>query len=84
MYGETEVILAFNGKEEKVKLIIKDTTPPEVKFRDVKKYIDYQINADDFIEEKNDLSEMNIGILEAPESTAEYGDYKVKIKVEDI
>lgn len=81
--GEREVTLAFCGKQQVVKLKIEDTTAPQVKFRDVTKNLGYQINVEDFIIEKNDFSEMKVELIEAPEIT-EYGDYKVKIKVEDV
>ena len=81
--GEKEIILSYNGKEQTVVLSIVDTTPPKVTFQDLKKYTDYEINAEDFIVEKTDLSEMIVTILEKPEDISNYGDYKIKISVKD-
>lgn len=80
--GETEVTLSYRGKEQTVKLLIQDTTAPQVTFQDLTKSLKYKIKAEDFILEKSDLSEMTIELIEAPEIT-EYGDYKVKISVKD-
>ncbi len=81
--GAYDIVLAFNGKNETVKLNIVDTIAPKVKFTDLHRYIGYEINAEDFIVEKEDLSEMTVSILEAPENLDEYSDYKVKISVKD-
>ena len=80
--GETEVKLKYGNKEEKVKLNIVDTTPPKVKFQNIIKYLDYEINPEDFILEKTDLSEMTVELVEAP-TIESFSDYKVKIKVKD-
>ena len=82
--GEQEIVLSYNGKEQTVVLSIVDTTPPKVTFQDLKKYTDYEINAEDFIVEKTDLSEMIVTILEKPEDISNYGDYKIKISVKDV
>ena len=81
--GEKEIVISYNGKEQTVKLNIVDTTPPKVTFQDLKKYTDYEINAEDFIVEKTDLSEMTVTVLEKPEDISNYGDYKIKISVKD-
>lgn len=81
--GETDITLSYRGKEQTVKLLIQDTTPPQVTFQDLTKSLDYKINAEDFIVEKSDLSEMRVELLEIPE-IKEYADYKVKIRVKDI
>ncbi len=81
--GEYKVILSHDGREEEVSLNLVDTTPPEVKFKNIEKYIDYTINADDFIEEKNDLSEMQVEIIDTPEIT-EFKDYDIKVRVKDV
>ncbi len=80
--GEYEVILSYEGREEKVILKLVDTTPPEVKFKDIERYIDYQITPDDFIEEKTDLSEMTTEIIDAPQIN-EFGDYPIQVMVKD-
>ncbi len=81
--GEYKVVLSHDGREEEVTLNLVDTTPPEVKFKNIEKYIDYTINADDFIEEKNDLSEMQVEVVDVPEIT-EFKDYDIKVRVKDI
>ena len=81
--GEYKVILSNDGREEEVTLNLVDTTPPKVKFKNIEKYIDYTINADDFIEEKNDLSEMQVEVVDVPEIT-EFKDYDIKVRVKDI
>ncbi len=80
--GEHEIEIAYNGETEKVKLILVDTTKPEVKFRDITKDLDYVINPDDFIEEKNDLSEMTVEVPNPPEIT-KFDTYMVNVVVKD-
>lgn len=80
--GEYEIVLKFMNKEQKVTLKIADTTPPEVKFKDITRYIDYQINPEDFIIDKKDASEMTVQVIEPPE-ISEFKDYQVTIKVKD-
>lgn len=82
--GEIEIILAYNKKEQTVKLNIVDTTAPNVTFQNIEKSRDYELKAEDFIVEKSDLSPMQVTILEAPDDISEYKDYKVKISVKDI
>lgn len=82
--GNNEIILSWNGKEESVNLEIIDTTPPKVVFKNIQKNQNYEINAEDFVETKEDLSEMTIAIIEKPEDISEYKDYNVKISVKDI
>ena len=60
--GTHEITIKLNNKEYKSVLEIKDTTAPEVKFQDVCAYLDYQINPEDFIVEKNDKSNMEVSI----------------------
>ncbi len=80
--GEYEIVLKFMNKEQRVTLKIADTTPPEVKFKDITRYIDYQINPEDFIIDKKDASEMTVQVIEPPE-ISEFKDYQVTIKVKD-
>ena len=80
--GTYEIELEYNGKTQKVKLNIVDTTPPTVEFQDIEKYIDYQINPEDFIKSKTDLSEMTVS-LENPVEINDYGTYDVTIDVKD-
>lgn len=81
--GEYDITLKYMNKEETVKLKIADTTPPEVEFQDIVKYIDYTINPEDFIVEKKDQSEMIVELVNAPEALSEFSDYEVAIKVKD-
>lgn len=80
--GETDIVLDFKGKQETVKLNIVDTTVPIVTFKDMMAYLDYVPNAEDFIESKEDLSEMTVEFIEIPEYT-DYGTYPVTVKVSD-
>ena len=50
-------------------MIIKDTTAPQVTFKDITKSLNYKIDVNDFIAEKSDLSEMKVELIEAPEIT---------------
>lgn len=80
--GEVEIELAYKNRKETVKLSIVDTTAPQAKFKNVVKNLGYEINPEDFIEEKSDLSAMTVEIVEKPEIT-EYADYNVTVKVKD-
>ncbi len=80
--GQYQVVLKHEDREEEVTLKLIDTTPPEVKFKNIDKYIDYKIVADDFIEEKTDLSEMTAEVIEPPELN-EFKDYDVNVVVKD-
>lgn len=79
---EYKIKLQYRGKEQTVTLKIADTTPPEVTTQNITKYIDYQINPEDFIIEKKDESEMTVELIETPE-IEEFGNYNVTIKVKD-
>lgn len=80
--GTHEITIKLNNKEYKSVLEIKDTTAPEVKFQDVCAYLDYQINPEDFIVEKNDKSNMEVSI--GNEITINgFGDYHPIIIVKD-
>lgn len=80
--GEYSVILSHDGREEEVLLKLVDTTAPEVTFQDLEKYIDYELNAEDFIVEKSDLSEMKVEIKDAPEIN-NFGEYEINVIVSD-
>ena len=80
--GETKVTLKFWNKEETVKLKVVDTTAPKVKFKEHTAYIDYKLNPDDFIESKEDLSEMTVSFEKEPVIT-DYGDYPLQVIVSD-
>lgn len=72
----------YKQKEKTVKLSLVDTTAPQVKFQNVTKYIGYEINGEDFIIEKTDLSGMHVEVLNVPEIT-EFGNYPVIVVVKD-
>lgn len=72
----------YKQKERTVKLSLVDTTAPQVKFQDITKYIGYEINGEDFIVEKKDLSPMYVEVANIPEIT-EFGNYPVTIIVKD-
>lgn len=81
--GEYEVELMYKKRISTKKLCLVDTTPPKAEVQDIIKYLEYEINPEDFIIEKSDLSEMNV------ESTGEYdntkfGTYTVCIIIKDI
>ena len=63
-------------------LYMQDTTPPAVEFQDLFKYLDYEINPNDFIINKSDLSEMTVELGETYEIT-EFGTNKVNVIVKD-
>lgn len=80
--GEYDIELMYKQKNKTVKLYLVDTTAPEVKFQDITRYIGYEINAEDFILEKSDLSEMYVEVTNIPEIT-EFGKYPITIVVKD-
>jgi len=80
--GEYAITLRHQEKEETVQLNLVDTTPPEVTFQDIVRYKDYEINADDFIVEKSDLSEMTVEVANVPEITG-FANYPVMVVVKD-
>lgn len=80
--GSYDIELNYNGITQKVKLNIVDTTPPTVEFTNLNEYIDYELNADDFIKSKSDLSEMTTSIVNPPEINR-IGLYYVDVEVKD-
>lgn len=80
--GEYKVLLSHDGREEEVILKLVDTTAPKVEFQDITKYINYIPNADDFIVQKEDLTEMETSIIDAPEIN-KFEDYNVNVIVKD-
>lgn len=80
--GTYEIELQYKDEKQKVKLTISDTTAPTVEFQDLEKYIDYQINPEDFIKSKSDLSEMTVS-LASPVQISDYGTYDVTVNVKD-
>jgi D-alanyl-D-alanine dipeptidase len=80
--SEVDIKLSYKGREETVKLLIIDTKAPVVKFQNISKYIGYKINADDFIVDKIDLSEMTVTATQIGDTT-KFNNYVVKVTVED-
>lgn len=72
----------YKQKQITVKLYLVDTTAPQVKFQDITRYIGYEIQAQDFIVEKSDLSPMYLEVVNTPQIT-EFGNYPVTIVVKD-
>lgn len=80
--GKKDVKFKFLNKERTVKLNIVDTTPPKVKLKEKTAYIDYQINPEDFVESKEDLSEMSVKLKDDVQ-ISDYGEYPVTVVVSD-
>ena len=77
-----EITIKLNDKEYTSILDVKDTTAPQVKFQDVDGYTDYQINPEDFIDEKTDASNMEVSL--GNEVTINgFGEYHPLIIVKD-
>lgn len=72
----------YKQKPITVKLYLVDTTAPQVKFKDITRYIGYEIQAEDFIIEKSDLSPMHTEVVNTPQIT-DFGNYPVTIVVKD-
>ena len=81
--ADIDITLSYRDKEETVKLHIVDTTPPKVTFQNITRYTGYVVNADDFVVDKSDLSEMHVESTNI-EDTNEYKDYIVTVTVEDV
>lgn len=77
-----EVELSYDNVTQKVLLNVVDTTAPEVEFQNLDKYLDYELNADDFIKSKTDLSEMTTSIIDPPEING-IGTYEINVEVKD-
>ena len=78
-----DIKVSYKGKEQTVKLKIVDTTPPEVNFKDAVGYLDYEIDPNDFIESKFDLSRMSVTTNKL-KINDEFKDYTVTVSVSDI
>lgn len=82
--GEHDITLKYNNHEEVVKLIIEDTTPPEVGFIDVSEYTGYEINPKDFIEYVEDYSDYTVDYKEIDKvDNTKYEDYRIEVIVKD-
>lgn len=80
--GSYEIELSYDGVTQKVMLNIVDTTAPEVEFKNLNKYVDYELKADDFIKYKKDLTEMTTSIINPPEIN-KIGTYEINVEVKD-
>ena len=80
--GSYTVELMWDGITQTVNLNIVDTVAPVVEFRNLDKYVDYELNADDFIKSKTDLAEMTTSIVNPPEIN-EIGTYQITVEVKD-
>ena len=80
--GSYEIELSYDGVTQKVMLNIVDTTAPEVEFKNLNKYVDYELKADDFIKSKKDLTEMTTSIINPPEIN-KIGTYEINVEVKD-
>ena len=80
--GSYQIELSYGDVTQVVTLNIIDTTPPEVEFKNIDKYVDYELKADDFIKSKKDLSEMTTSIINPPEITG-IGTYDITVEVKD-
>lgn len=79
--GEHELTLTINGEVFKVKVNIKDTTPPDLEVKDVQKYLDEDLpKVEEFVEKVEDLSKTSLKMSEV-EKTA--GEHEVEITVTD-
>ncbi len=74
--------IKIKDKVKKIKLQIVDTTKPKVVFKDVYENIDYKLNPEDFIKSKEDVSDMEVFIVDEP-VIDNYKDYSIKVVVRD-
>ena len=82
--GTTELVLSHGPKLEKVTLTMEDTTAPQVILRDkLVQFVDYVPNAEDFVKEYSDLSEVKIYFEQEPQDSGEYEEVPVNVVVED-
>ena len=80
--GRYSVLITYYGLTVHKNLNIVDTTPPILETQDVYEKINYQINADDFIVNKEDKNEITVS-FDTNADTTKYGEYKVKIIASD-
>ena len=81
--GETVLIFQHGGKSEEVTLTVQDTTAPTAEFVTVTAYVDEELQAEDFVRNVSDLSEVTVafaGEITEPES---YGNATVEVVVTD-
>lgn len=79
--GKHELTLTINGEVFKVKVNIKDTTPPDLEVKDVQKYLDEDLpKVEEFVEKVEDLSDVNLKMNKI-EKVA--GEHEVEITASD-
>lgn len=79
--GEHELTLTINGEVFKVKINIKDTTPPDLEVKDVQKYLDEDLpKVEEFVERAEDLSNVDLKMSKI-EKVA--GEHEVEITATD-
>lgn len=82
--GTTQLYLSHGPKVEKVTLTVEDTTAPKVTFLEkMVQLADYVPNAQDFVQEVFDLSEVKVYFTEEPQVSGEYEEVPVEVVVED-
>lgn len=82
--GTTELVLSHGPKIEKVTLTVEDTTAPKVTFLEkLVQFVDYVPNAQDFVQEATDLSEVKFYFAQEPQVSGEYEEVSVEVVVED-
>ena len=81
--GEQSVVLKQGKKEETVKLIIQDTTPPTAEFCDLRVPINSTFSAADFVTAYEDLSEVTIDFVKPLDPPENYSTTFVEVAVTD-
>lgn len=81
--GDHYLSFCCGDREETVILEVRDTTAPEVVFRDASAYPGSAANAQEFIDTVYDLSEYTVSFVKQPEISREFGPLPVQIKVTD-
>lgn len=82
--GTTELTLSHGPKIEKVTLTVEDTTAPTAIFLEkLVQFVDYVPNAQDFVTEYSDLSEVTVYFTQDPQVSGEYEEVPVEVVVED-
>lgn len=71
--GKYDIILTINGEKFKVKINVKDTTPPDLKVKDVQRYLDEELpKVEDFVDSVKDLSKVKLSMSEIERSAGEH------------
>lgn len=82
--GSTEITLRHLNREETVVLSVVDTTAPEVVFvKNLVSGLTNRYSAEDFVESVSDFSPYSIKLDADYENIDRYGDYDIKVTVED-